>query len=195
MSAILPLLLAGQTLYSWCGRAHQLNCSTSALQTSYRLFGTPYAALCHDFPANLWTLTQRTRGQLGHPRELALRHTLLGYFLPTIDDMEAEETIRLITEGSIPSLKMRLGITASRVGGYHPLKLCPDCASEEHERLGYSYWHIEHQFPSSFVCLNHARPLVFLQDTVTAARSHRHAAHGPAQPSAPVVRRQSQFGR
>lgn len=180
MSAILPLLLADQTLYSWCGRVHQLNCSTSACQTSYRLFGTPYAALCHDFPAHLWTLTQRTRGQLGHPRELALRHTLLGYFLPTLDGKEAEETIRLITEGAIPSLKMRLGITASRVGGYHPLKLCPDCTSEEQERLGYSYWHIEHQFPSSFVCLRHARPLVFLRDTVTPV--HRRYWVAPTDP-------------
>lgn len=167
MSAILPLLLANQTLYSWCSQAHELNCSTSARQTSHRLFGTPYAALCHDFPAHLRTLTQRTRGQLGSPRELALRHTLLGYFLPTIDDKKAEETIDLLTEGAIPCLKMRLGITASRVGGYHPLKLCADCAKEEQERLGYSYWHIEHQFPSSFVCLKHARPLIFLRDAIT----------------------------
>ena len=180
MSAILPLLLADQTLYSWCGRAHQLNCSTSARQTSYRLFGAPYAALCHDFPAHLSTLTQKTRGQLGPPREVALRHTLLGYFLTTIDDQEAEKTISLITEGAIPSVKMRLGITASRVGGYHPLKLCPDCAGEEQERLGYSYWHIEHQFPSSFVCLKHARPLVFLRDTVTPV--HRRYWATPADP-------------
>lgn len=180
MSAILPLLLANQTLYSWCSHAHQLNCSTSAHQTSDQLFGTPYSALCHDFPAHLRTLTQRTRGQLGSPRELALRHTLLGYFLPTIDDKKAEETLDLITEGAIPSLKMRLGITASRVGGYHPLKLCSDCAGDEQERLGYSYWHIEHQFPSSFVCPKHARPLVFLRDVTSPV--HRRYWLTPAGP-------------
>ena len=167
MSAILPLLLANQTLYSWCSQAHQLNCSTSTRQTSDRLFGTPNSALCHDFPAHLRTLTERTRGQLGSPRELALRHTLLGYFLATIDDEKAEEIIDLVTEGAIPCLKMRLGITASRVGGYHPLKLCPSCVDEDQERLGNTYWHIEHQFPSSFVCLKHARPLVFLRDAIT----------------------------
>lgn len=172
MSSILPLLLADQTLYSWCSRAHLLNCSASACQTSYRLFGAPYAALCHDFPAHLGTLTQRTRGQLGTPRSLALRHTLLGYFLSTIDDAKAEELINLVTKGAVPSLKMRLGITASRVGGYHPLKLCPDCADEEQEQFGYPYWHIEHQFPSSLVCLKHARPLALLLDAVTPV--HRH---------------------
>lgn len=167
MSAILPLLLADQTLYSWCARMHQLNCSTSAQKTSIRLFGAPYAALCHDFPAHLRTLMQETRDYLGSPRDLALRHTLLGYFLPSIDGNDAEEIISSITAGSIPSLKMRLGITASRVGGYHPLKLCRDCASEEQKRLGYAYWHVDHQFPSSFVCCKHARPLVFLLDNVT----------------------------
>lgn len=167
MSSILPLLLADQTLYSWCGRVHLLNCGTSARRTSHQLFGAPYAALCHDFPAHLGTLAQRTCGQLGTPRELALRHSLLGYFSPTIDYKEAEETISLIVKGSIPSLKMRLGITASRVGGYHPLKFCPSCVRDEQERLGYPYWHVEHQFPSSLVCLKHTRPLIFLRDTAT----------------------------
>lgn len=180
MSAVLPLLLANETLYSWCGRAHQLSCSTSALQTSDRLFGAPYSALCHDFPAHLQTLTERTRGQLGASRDVALHHTLLGYFLPTADPRKAEEAIARVTDGSVPSLKMRLGITASRVGGLHPLKLCRDCTSEEHERLGYSYWHIEHQFPSSFVCLKHARPLVLLKDATTPV--HRRYWVTPTDP-------------
>ena len=167
MPANLPLLLPNQTLYSWCGQTHLLNCGTSSLQTSQQLFDAPYTALCHDFPANLQVLTQRTWGQLGSTREIALRHTLLGYFLTTIDGKEAERIIGLITDGAVPSLKLRLGITASRAGGFHPLKLCSDCAREEQERLGYSYWHIEHQYPSSFVCLTHSRPLSYLQDIAT----------------------------
>lgn len=167
MPAFLPPLLADQTLYSWCGLVHQMNSSTSARTTCDCLFGAPYAGLCHDFPAHLGTLSQRTRGHLGSSRELALRHTLLSYFLSTVAGAEGERILDLITEGAVPSLKMRLGITASRVGGSHPLKLCPDCSGEDKVRLGYTYWHIEHQFPSSFVCLKHARPLVFLLDSTT----------------------------
>lgn len=118
MSTNLPLLLENQTLYSWCGRTHELNCSASARRTSSQPFGTPYAALCHDFPAHLQVLTQRTGGQLGPPRELALRHTLLGYFLSITDHEVADRTLRLVTDGAVPSLEDALSICrASRAVG------------------------------------------------------------------------------
>lgn len=74
-------MLQSETLYSWCGRVHRWNGNANALNTSRALFGTPYAALLHDFPARLDQLNQRTFRLLGLSASIALEHTLLGYFL------------------------------------------------------------------------------------------------------------------
>lgn len=79
---VLPTLAARETLYSWCATVHRRSVSGNVLVTSRRLFGSNYSGLLHDFPARLGELARRTEGRVGAPRELALKHTLLGYFLP-----------------------------------------------------------------------------------------------------------------
>ena len=67
----------------------------------------------------------------------------------------------------LPSMKMRLGITASRVGGHHPLKGCPECIQEDMTKHGHAYWHLRHQFPSAMACTRHARTLFIAWDPVS----------------------------
>ncbi len=49
----LPTLFSDETLYSWAGFAYARNGVTDVREFSRRLFGSPYTALLHDFPANL----------------------------------------------------------------------------------------------------------------------------------------------
>ena len=121
MLGMLPVLHENQTLYSWCGLTHALNGHTCARTTSTLLFGAPYAALTHDFPSRLIALDESTRGALGCHRELALRNTLLGYYLSIVNLERAEHIISLLQTGTVRHIKMLLGITASRVGGHPPL--------------------------------------------------------------------------
>ena len=155
----LPSLLPGETLYSWCGAVHMWNGNTSALQTSRQLFGAPYSGLLHDFPSQLNQFSERTASVLGPSRELALRHTLLGYFLPWVAPDLSEKIISAVTNGSAPHLKMQLGITASRVGGLHPLKGCLECFDEDERQFGRAYWRVSHQCPSTMVCVKHRTAL------------------------------------
>lgn len=62
---------------------------------------------------------------------------------------------------------MWLGITASRVGGHHPLKACSECVRLDLDADGFAYWHIEHQYPSTTACARHTRPLFIAWDSVT----------------------------
>lgn len=162
----LPPLIHDQTLYSWCGLAHTWN-GLSARATSCQLFGSPYAAVMHDFPAHLATFDRCTSGRLGNPRELALNHTLIGYFLPLASAALASTVLQRIHEGAMPELKMKLGITASRIGGHHPLKGCPSCFDDDEASAGFAYWHVAHQYPSVMVCPQHQRPLMIAWDPVT----------------------------
>ena len=167
MLSNLPLLECNQTLYSWCAQVHSLNGGSDARVTSRKLFGAPYAALCHDFPSGLKHLTVHYPEAKFGETELALRHTLLGYFLTLQSSHVAHGLLAGVIDGSLPSIKMRLGITASRVGGHHPLKGCDSCVVEDTNRAGFAYWHLEHQFPSAMACTRHARPLFIAWDPVT----------------------------
>lgn len=167
MFGTLPVLHENQTLYSWCGLTHAMSGNTCVRETSTRLFGAPYAALSHDFPSRLIALDHSTGGVLGCPREVALRNTLLGYYLTIVHRARAEQIIGLLRTGSIPHLKMMLGITASRVGGHHPLKGCEKCFAEDEESRGWAYWHVEHQLPSVLVCTTHHCPLFIAWDPIT----------------------------
>lgn len=167
MFAILPSLHENQTLYSWCGLTHALNGGQCVRTTSTRLFGAPYAALSHDFPSRLIALDRATGGALGRPNEIALRNTLLGYYLSIVRGSRAELIMGLLRTGTIGHLKMLLGITASRVGGHHPLKGCERCFADDEASRGLAYWHVEHQLPSVFVCTAHSCPLFIAWDPVT----------------------------
>lgn len=182
MFGILPTLHQNQTLYSWCGLTHALNGGACVRATSNQLFGAPYAALNHDFPSRLIALDRSTGGALGCPREIALRNTLLGYYLAILRQSRAEQIIGLLRSGTIPHLKMLLGITSSRVGGHHPLKGCEKCFADDEADRGWAYWHVEHQLPSVFVCTTHCTPLSFAWDPVTPVHrrhwlSPRHNRH------------------
>jgi hypothetical protein len=152
----LPALLPDQSLYGWCAMAHAWSGLGSVLETSEILFGNRYAALCHDFPTSLGHLDSATNHVLGDVALLASGRTLLGYFLPFLSPGAAEPILSRVIARSYPSLKMQLGITASRVGGNHPLKACRQCAAEDEAIYGVAYWHISHQPPSVALCPRHA---------------------------------------
>lgn len=162
----LPKLIPDQTLYSWCGWVQAWN-GLGPVATSRCLFGSPSAALMHDFPSFLGLFTERTEKKFGEARAVALRHTLLGYFLPHAPASLAEHLLQRVVMGSIPDLKMKLGIPASRIGGRHPLKGCPACFEEDEGSHGFAYWHVAEQLPSVMVCRKHRRPLQIAWDPVT----------------------------
>lgn len=156
---ILPALRHGETLYSWAGMVHRWCGSSNALATSTALYGAPYTALLHDFPARIHELSARTGGLLGAPEDLALNRTLLGFFLACQNRESAGLLLRRVLEDSVPDLKFRLGIPASRLGAAHPLKGCADCMSEDEATYGTAHWHIDHQIPSVWVCPRHGTVL------------------------------------
>ncbi|MBW9267380.1 MAG: TnsD family transposase [Candidatus Thiodiazotropha sp. (ex. Lucinisca nassula)] len=156
----LPMLLTDETLYSWCGHVHLWNGNATVSTTSRQLFGKPYAALIHDFPANFAALRERTFGALPAIARLVSKHSLLGYFLPFQNRDDANVLIHRVTVGSHPHIKYHLGIPASRVGNDHPLKFCLACHKEDLENHGRAFWHLSHQLPGVLVCQAHTLPLI-----------------------------------
>jgi Tn7-like transposition protein D/TniQ len=163
----LPSIAVGETIYSWCATVHRKACSMSATGISQALFGSPNAARLHDFPCFLDELQTRTGGLVGNSADLALKHSLLGYFLSFTPEDRGGALLKGVMQGSVSDIKMRLGIPASGVGGYHPLKCCSQCIERDVDELGWPIWHLSHQLPSVLVCREHQRPLVLHWDDVT----------------------------
>ncbi|HEX7908670.1 MAG TPA: TnsD family Tn7-like transposition protein [Paraburkholderia sp.] len=168
----LPILRPDETLYSWNGFVHLWNFDINAVDTSLRLYGSPYAALQHDFPSHLSLLTEFTETQFGSAIDLALKHTLLGYYLPVIPLDLSRRILSSVQSTSARHMKLKLGIPSSRLGANHPLKACTKCIREDIKRYDSAYWHVSHQYPSVLTCPIHRCPLRTLQIKATPVR-HR----------------------
>lgn len=184
-SAATPPIQIGESLYSWCARFHRLNGMGNAQATSRLLFGNSTCGLRHDFPSRLENFHRKTRALLGSPEELLHRRTPFGLHAPFLSDNARAEVQHHMFSGTMPKALHQAGIAQPRSPGTS-LKYCPTCLAEQQARHGFTWWHITHQLPSSFVCHLHGEPLrifcpqkranaYYLPDEIAA----RHLAHAP----------------
>ena len=155
--ARLPTLHRDETLYSWFGRTHLLTGRPRVQHLSTNLLGSRSAALAHDIPSRLAPLASVSEA-LASSDSLAAKHTVFGYYYPWWPERLVSLARREACDGSESDVQMRLGLPATRLGK-HPLKACLSCIDEERAQLGYARWHVEHQFPSVWICDKHQEVL------------------------------------
>lgn len=98
---------------------------------------------------------ERTGYMLGESEKIARERTLLKYygrFLPGEDEQDA---VAALCGDSVAHLKYKLGLLTSRFRANHPLKACELCMLDDVREHGWSYWHLEHQFPGVWWCQKH----------------------------------------
>ncbi len=164
LPAFLPVLTPGETLFSWSARYHRLSGNVHASESSLQLFGDRRAGLRHDFPSHLDSFSQITGGRLGETTLLAREHTLIGFFSKFLDEERFSTALNMMRSSSVARLKNSLGILPSRMGAAHPLKACRKCMATDLREFGITRWHIEHQWPSVWVCCRHAAVLQMLRN-------------------------------
>ena len=161
--SFLPLLTDGETLFSWAARYHRLSGNVLAMQSSIQLFGDRRAGLRHDFPSHLDRFVEITQRQLGDAEILAYEHTVFGFFAPFQDAEGAEAVLAQMRGGSVEKVKSALGLLPSRLGAFFPLKACQDCIKDDLKKYSVSRWHLEHQWPSVWICRKHRKMLHVLK--------------------------------
>lgn len=159
----LPSWLPGETLFSLLSRYHRLSGNRLASDTCRALFGSPRVGCQHDFPTRLGDLCERVQGVLGDAHDLARQRTVLPFYLPLQRPHLASDAVRALVDGSTGSLKFRLGILTSRFRANHPLKACTQCMSADRWAFGTTYWHLAHQLPGVWVCVDHQAALLECQ--------------------------------
>ncbi len=157
--AFLPGMREGETLYSWGAQYHRLSGNVLAKESSLQLFDDGRAGLRHDFPSHLDRLVEKTGGLLGDAEAIACGRTMFGFFAPFQTREGACSVLSQMRGTSVAKVKSDLGLLPSRIGGFFPLKACPDCIKKDLSVDGLTKWHVEHQWPSTWVCRIHQRPL------------------------------------
>ncbi len=152
--------LPDETLFSLCSRLHHLLGHATSESTCKVLFGHARQGSSHDIPVRVDEFTDRTHACFGDSNKVIWDRTLLPFYLRLAQQNAVENAIATARSPSLGNLKARLGLLASRFGASHPLKACPDCMREDFEKHHVSYWHRDHQWPGSCMCLRHQRSLV-----------------------------------
>jgi hypothetical protein len=80
----------------------------------------------------------------------------MAFYGAFLSNTEARRLAHQMSGRSVARLKLGLGSHQSGFRAHHPLKACRLCMEEDHEAFGWSYWHLEHQYPGAWVCLKHA---------------------------------------
>ena len=157
-----PLLvpLPGESLFSLCSRHHALWGHPTSRPTSVALFGGARSGTQHDLPSHLESLARRTDGQWGDAATLATHRTLLRFYAPFLEERVHDHAVASMRGHSVAHLKFRLGLLTSRFRANHPLKACQQCLGEDRRQHGWTYWHLEHQYPGVWVCPCHGTPLL-----------------------------------
>ncbi|XOB66211.1 TnsD family Tn7-like transposition protein [Deferribacteres bacterium DY0037] len=120
----------------------------------------------HDFSCGLDNFFQHYKNYFKDVNQIIQTMTLLPYYRPFLDVWVYHRCVEAMRLGTINSLKMEMGLAASRLGADHPLKFCNDCIDEDIERFGTAYWHRLHQCPGIVICHKHKKSLFVARDKV-----------------------------
>lgn len=151
----LPQALDDELLYSWSARFHRLSGNSRPGITSRMLFGHSTIGLRHDFPGQLDHFEQATRGRMGTTLEVIKQRTQFALYAPFLE-VPARQMIAEAMRGQDKGLVSRyLGLTRSGRASETPLKACPACVEEDRRLISTGWWRMNHQWPTTYICLRH----------------------------------------
>lgn len=132
--------------------------NVSAERSSRTLLGVGHAARQHDIPPRV------EPGHFGLPDEassmlhLLRHHTIAGFYLPFLSHQEQSQVAASFWTTQ-PHARRRCDGSSRTIRPRHSLKACLECEFSDKQRLGRAYWHVEHQWPLSTMCVAHNRSL------------------------------------
>ena len=159
----IPIFQENESLYSWCGRYHQLSCNTLAENTSRQLFGHPSSVLHPDFPTPVSHIHSNAKGHFESLEEFITNRTLFGFYRPFLPLTRANALATAIGSGTYQHVNQQLGLPASLPELSNLLKACATCLEEDFTNFSFSWWRMRNQWPSTFVCTKHQQPLIYVR--------------------------------
>lgn len=170
-TASIPLFQEQETLYSWCGRYHQLSCNTSEKHTSQQLFWHHSSGFHRDFPAPIHHIYANSSNQSWSTKEFIKNRTMYGFYAPFLSPSRASSLALAVEYGPYAHVNNLLGLSASLPECSNLLKACPICLDEDFISMSYSWWRVQNQWPSTLVCTLHDQPLIYVKESIDMKKS------------------------
>lgn len=159
LCAHFPPPLPGETLFSVCARFHNLSAVRRPALTGLLLFGVHRASAKRCVPAGL-TMLVRCLSHL-FPSELSIlqQHTLAALYMRFMAPGQAARASAACAGPAHARERHAFDWASARFESQHPLRMCPSCVTADRELAGFPFWHLDHQLPGAWVCLDHTEAL------------------------------------
>lgn len=167
-----PEIYPGELLHGVLSRWARRSRVDSPGAAAEVLFGDRHAIASWDLPGRLDELSARIPATLSLGSESLIARTTLEPYYTAFCSAETRSWVRDAMRGSVASVHVRLGLTASRISRPKRAQYCPDCNRESLALHGELYWRRAHQLPGVLVCSEHCRPL--LESPALLSRLGRH---------------------
>lgn len=152
--------LPDELLYSTLGRATYRYGFWSPKRLLDIVYGRRTVVAVPDLPSNLAAVARATQAQWRlTAEELALRHTLVGYYTHFRGARRRSQVLAAMAAGG-GSLQVRLGVCAGAARAPKRFRLCPRCHRSDVAQFGEPFWHRAHHLPGVLVCHLHGDILV-----------------------------------
>lgn len=102
---------------------------------------------------HIWVVSQQ---------DVVQRHSILPFFQSFIEPARIKAVQHDLIYSDKPHGMTSIGINASNINWPRYYRYCPECLSEDHKYLAYSYWRRLFQLPGVLVCSKH---LCYLQNS------------------------------
>lgn len=159
----LPAIENDETLYSLCATAHSMSASSSSQRSSLSLIGTLHGTLQHDLPASIQWLVECRLAEKDTASKVARRHSIAAYYFPFVSPSRLPLISDLWLAGKTTHARRLIQSSSRTLPVAHPLKWCGACIEEDLRKLGRSYWHVAHQFPTTWRCSRHDFSLAYIE--------------------------------
>lgn len=172
----LPKPLPDELLYSVLARATYRYGFWSPKQLLDLVYGRRTVAAVPDLPSNLLALAGATVEAWNMSvEELALRHTLVGYYTHFKGVVSRKSAlVQMAFDGG--SIHLQLGVCAGAARVPKRFRLCPTCHAYDIAAYGESYWHRAHHLPGVLVCHKHGDILLETDHSFHPPARHVYAA-------------------
>lgn len=148
--------------YSVLCRYHVRSGRDKQQTTVMELFGKPRVPLGSVFPnSSIRQVCSRLPSEIFPIREMILRHTLFPFYMRCQTFEAKEEMLGKLCRGEMTTITSIRKFAEK--DAWRP-RYCPCCATEEQEKLGEPYWHVNHQIPLMSHCPVHGCRLIPMEE-------------------------------
>lgn len=95
---------------------------------------------------HIWVISQQ---------DVIQRHSILPFFQPFIEPARIKAVQHDLIYSDKSHVMTSIGINASNINWPRYYRYCPECLTEDHKNLAYSYWRKSFQLPGVLVCPKH----------------------------------------